>query len=65
MKKYKVSGYVPAGGSRWKLVTKVVELKDDQTDEDSVIGAWLIAQIPDERIPGTPYEIKSYEEVKE
>lgn len=66
MKKYRVQGYIPSGQHRWKLVDKVVEVEDvigEWDIRDSVIGAWLMALNLEGRKAGSPYEIKSIEEV--
>ena len=65
MKKYRVQGYIPAGVHRWKLVDKVVEVCSTNPTEDSAIGAWLMKLDLEGRIMGSPYEIKSVEEVTE
>lgn len=68
MKKYRVQGYIPAGGHRWKLVEKIVEVGNtiyESGNKDAAIGAWLMALELDGRIAGSAYEIKSVEEVKD
>lgn len=59
MKKYRVHGYVQAGQHRWKLVEKVVEIKDvigERGIRDAAIGAWLMELELDGRIAGSPYQ---------
>lgn len=64
MKKYRVQGYIPSGQHRWKLVDKVVEIDEAFGITDgTIIGAWLMALELDGRKAGSPYEIKSIEEV--
>lgn len=59
MKKYRVHGYVQAGQHRWKLVEKVVEIKDvigERGIRDAATGAWLMELELDGRIAGSPYQ---------
>ncbi|MCH5315436.1 MAG: hypothetical protein J1E81_05945 [Eubacterium sp.] len=64
MKKYRVVGYIPAGLHRMKRIEKVVITSDPHPNDDSAVGAWLGALF-DERLPGSPYEIESIEELKD
>lgn len=66
MKKYRVHGYIPSGQHRWKLVEKVVEVEDtiyESGNKDAAIVEWLMALNLEGRKAGSPYEIKSIEEV--
>lgn len=68
MKKYRVQGYIPAGQHRWKLVDKVVEVENtiyESGNKDAAIGAWLMKLELMGRVAGSPYQIKSVEEITE
>lgn len=67
MKNYRVVGYIPAGVHRWKRIEKIVTVDDticESGNKNAAIGKWLMQLELMGRVAGTPYEIKSVEEVE-